>query len=414
MDTNPTNAGRTGRGQASANWAKVLAFLGGIDKLAKIRMLRPFRDNLKVACELLLGLTVVVVAGCGGRKEPPASAPSASSAKPDIAAKPVAVAEITKKHPYVNSLGMKFVPLGDTGDQMCIWETRVQDFVAFLKATGQQVKITSPGKELHPASGVSWNDATAFCAWLTEKEQKEGRIGPRDRYRLPKDREWSIAAGDTRYAWGDNWPKAEERVQLPGFKPSSGDHTAPVGSFPPSAMGFHDISGNVFEWCMDWYSMDMNPSELRLEFERLTFDGKGSTYKVLRGASWVFFDSLNLVSGYRYFNTPDARGILYGFRCLLDRNALGQGQPAQEKLPAWNLPVADARMIAGRELYRGSCVECHQYYDPTLYPDADWDRWLGRMKGKAKLNDKDFAAVAEFTNKLRERGPGVGAAMAVR
>ncbi len=374
-----------------------------------IHLPRPWWSSLRPG---VAGLGILL-AGCGG-----GSVGNDGSRSEQVRTTPdeaiVKVEEITRERPFVNSLGMKLVPLADTGDQICIWETRVQDFVACLKATGQPVPVIPAGRMLHPAAGVSWNDAMAFCAWLTEKEQKEGRIGPRDRYRLPKDKEWSMAAGGTRYIWGDNWPKTEERVALPGYKPSDGEHTAPVGSYPPNEMGLHDLSGNVFEWCLDWYSMDMNPPELRLEFERLTFDGKGSAFRVLRGASWVFFDSLNLVSGYRYFNKPESRGILYGFRVLLDRNALGQGQPPPDKLPPWIPPFADAQSITGREAYRANCVECHQYYDPVLYPAEDWDRWLGRMRGKAKLNDKDFNAVSQFTHQLRRSEGGESGAVASR
>jgi hypothetical protein len=324
--------------------------------------------------------------------------------------------EATKERPFVNGLGMRFVPLPKSRVLFSVWETRVQDFAAFLKATGRPVPEYPSAKNSHPVSGVSWNDAAAFCAWLTEFERKAGRIGPDDRYRLPRDREWSVAVGETRYPWGDDWPKAEARDRLPGHKPGAGDHTAPVGGHPANALGIHDLGGNVFEWCLDWYSLDMNPPELRLEFERLTFDGKGTTFKVLRGASWVFFDSLNLLSGYRYFNVPEARGILYGFRPVLERDALGQGQPPPANLPPWRPPLADARSIAGRETYRNSCVECHQYYDPVLYPQEDWNRWLDRMRGKAKLNDKAFAEVTHFTRQLRDTGGGAagGGAMAVR
>ncbi len=358
----------------------------------------------------------VVLSGCGDKT---GELTSVDATQPQIesspaASKPVATVQITKEKPFVNGLGMKFAPLADTGDQLSIWETRVQDFTAYLKATGQPVGSNSTDMNLHPVAGVSWNDAVSFCAWLTEKEQREGRIGPNDRYRLPKDKEWSLATGKTRYPWGDNWPKTQEHLQLPGYKPSTGDHTAPVGSYSANALGIHDLAGNVFEWCQDWYSMDMNPPELRLEFERLTFDGGGTKYKVLRGASWVFFDSLNLVSDYRYFNLPSSRGILYGFRCLLDRNALGQGQPPPKNLPLWKLPAADARSIAGRETYRGNCVECHQYYDPTLYPEGDWANWLGRMKGKAKLNDKAFAEVVQFTGQLRDNAASASGKMVAK
>jgi formylglycine-generating enzyme required for sulfatase activity len=355
--------------------------------------------RLRPTMWLLASLAGWPMAGCQRFAEQPGEGePSAIPVSP---APPPAAASVAQ--PFVNSLGMRFIPLSGSRALLSVWETRNQDFTAFLHATGRPVPAIPPDKQLHPAAGVSWNDAAAFCHWLTEHERRAGRIGPEDRYRLPRDREWSAAVGNTRYPWGEDWPKTEARGNLAGYKPAGGDHTAPVGSHPANALGFHDLGGNVFEWCLDWYYAEMNPPELRLEFERLNFDGGGAQFKVLRGASWVFFDSLNLVSAYRYFNVPEARSVLYGFRCVLERDALGQGQPPPVDLPPWMPPVADARSIAGRETYRGNCVECHQYYDPVLYPDGDWGSWLQKMKGKAKLGYREFRDLSDFTSQIRKR-----------
>jgi hypothetical protein len=117
---------------------------------------------------------------------------------------------------WTNSLGMVFVPVKGTDVRFCIWETKVKDFEAFIKATNHdmgnrmmcfnsELKLgiwegynwKSPGFAQgpnHPVVGVNWNDAVAFCKWLTEKERKEGTL-PKGRYRLPSDLEWSVAAG---------------------------------------------------------------------------------------------------------------------------------------------------------------------------------------------------------------------------
>ena len=96
--------------------------------------------------------------------------------------------------PWENSLGMKFVPVPGANVLFCIWETRVQDFEAFVKATSHNAGegwrapgVASRGfnidqdavfsqTPLHPVTSVSWNDAVAFCRWLTEKERAEGKL----------------------------------------------------------------------------------------------------------------------------------------------------------------------------------------------------------------------------------------------
>jgi hypothetical protein len=286
---------------------------------------------------------------------------------------------------------------------MCIWETRVQDFTAYLRGSKQPAPAVPTDKLLYPAASVSWNDASAFCHWLTESERAAGKLGPTDRYRLPKDKEWDAAVGGLIYPWGDKWPKAENAANLGGYKPTTGEHTQPVGSYPPNALGIYDLGGNVFEWCQDWYDRDLNSRDLRKEFDRLGNDGGGSRYRVLRGASWLFFDPFNLQNAYRYFNLPETRGSLYGFRVVLERNALGQGQPPPPNLPPWKPHFADARAIVGRDIYRTSCVECHQFYDPVLYGEEEWDKWMQKMRGKAKLDARKYEDMAWFIQTMRGR-----------
>ena len=109
---------------------------------------------------------------------------------------------------------------------------------------------------------VSWNDAVAFCKWLSRKEGKN--------YRLPTEAEWEYAcrAGTTtRYYSGDdpetlakvaNVGDATAKAKYPTWKwtikASDGYvFTAPVGQFKPNAFGLYDMHGNAWEWCSDWY-----------------------------------------------------------------------------------------------------------------------------------------------------------------
>ena len=134
-----------------------------------------------------------------------------------------------------------------------------------------------------PVVGVSWYEANAFCRWA--------------KCRLPTEQEWEAAARGTKgtiYPWGNEWEEGicnTDEIQLRG--------TTPVGSFPRSiaACGAHDMAGNVWEWCADWW------------------DNKKKTSRVVRGGSWGY-DSRLARSAIRNGSTPDNRLNNIGFRVV--------------------------------------------------------------------------------------------------
>jgi formylglycine-generating enzyme required for sulfatase activity len=144
---------------------------------------------------------------------------ASSSAASSTAATP---AEATKESPWVNTLGMPFVPIPRFETRFCIWPVRVQDYEAYCMASGAKFpEIPFPQESDHPIVGVSWNDAIEFCVWLTGKERAEGKIDDKTVYRLPTDLEWSAAVGLPHepeatpalrhlkapgYPWGLRWP----------------------------------------------------------------------------------------------------------------------------------------------------------------------------------------------------------------
>ena len=259
---------------------------------------------------------------------------------------------------------MKFVPAGTNGVLFCTWDVRVQDFRAYAQASGYQqtggIHVTkvktfangtpfiaddndpnasweNPGFDqgpIHPVVEVSWNEAVAFCEWLTKKERGEGKLGSHQMYRLPMDAEWSTAVGDGKYPWGEVWPPPDDAGNygdqtLAASVPGTGwnsfclpendcyPRTSPVGSFRANAYGLYDMGGNVWQWCMDWYHASMNSDEVRQKVPALNNDGGGTTYKVLRGASWFDFVPVFLLSSCRYYDNPAVRNVYYGFRVVV-------------------------------------------------------------------------------------------------
>ncbi|MCH2379582.1 MAG: formylglycine-generating enzyme family protein, partial [Pedosphaera sp.] len=224
---------------------------------------------------------------------------------------------------FVNTLGMKFVPVPGTDVQFYIWETRVKDYAAYAAANaGVDGSWKNFGRgfkqeDTHPVVNVSWNDAQAFCEWLTKKEMAEGKIKAGQKYRLPTDTEWSVAVGlgkekgntpDEKsrgikdvYPWGKEWPPPVGAGNYDGsLKVDKFDYTAPVGSFASNKDGLHDMGGNVWEWCEDWY------------------DPTAQKYRMLRGASWGHRGNPDrLLSSYRFSNAPGLRYDHFGFRCVL-------------------------------------------------------------------------------------------------
>jgi formylglycine-generating enzyme required for sulfatase activity len=165
---------------------------------------------------------------------------------------------------------------------------------------------------------VSWNDAVAFCQWLSKKESKT--------YRLPTEAEWEYAcrAGTTtRYYSGDdpetlakaaNVTDATAKVKFPDWKytiKSSDGYvfTAPVGKFKPNAFGLHDMHGNAWQWCADWYGAEYYAAS-PADDPNGPDSGDG---RVLRGGSWYYRPS-STRSASRFGITPVNRGFLMGFR----------------------------------------------------------------------------------------------------
>ena len=174
-----------------------------------------------------------------------------------------------------------------------------------------------PQTDEHPVTNVSWNDAVAFCQWLSTKEAMT--------YRLPTEAEWEYAcrAGTTtRYSSGadpetlaevGNVADGTARAKFPNWMTialrDGYTFTAPVGRFRANAWGLHDMHGNVWEWCQDGY-------EARYYQQSPGDDPKGpsqASSRVYRGGSWAD-DPRYARSARRVGVKPDYRCYDVGFR----------------------------------------------------------------------------------------------------
>ena len=156
-----------------------------------------------------------------------------------------------------------------------------------------------------PVESVSWNDVQTFIRKLNEKTGK--------RYRLPTEAEWEYAARGGKKSRGYKYAGSNDPDEVAWHNGNSGSKTHPVGRKKPNELGLYDMSGNVWEWCRDWYDKDYyknspgnNPK-----------GPSSGSYRVLRGGSWYSLPQLCRVANRDWVN-PWLRGVNYGFRLAQD------------------------------------------------------------------------------------------------
>ncbi len=152
--------------------------------------------------------------------------------------------------------------------------------------------------DTNPVDSVSWKDALQFCERFSEKYGVT--------VRLPYEAEWEYAcrAGtSSKFYWGNTASTKHCWVD---------NKTNPVGEKIPNAFGLYDMSGNIWEWCYDWYSEDYYSGSAVKNPEG---PGYGSN-RVLRGGSWYNEWDLNR-SAYRNWSYPESRLNTNGFRIVV-------------------------------------------------------------------------------------------------
>jgi eukaryotic-like serine/threonine-protein kinase len=217
---------------------------------------------------------------------------------------------------------------------MGVHDVTVGQFKAFVKAKGYQteaekgggswrpfpdgwwksdpqVNWQNPGFEQsddHPVVCVSWNDAKAFCDWLSDREGKK--------YALPTEAQWEYACragSSTTFSFGDD---EQELGQYSLYKANSKGKTNPVGQKKPNAWGLYDLEGNVTQWTADWYTADYYQKSPKKDPPGPRASTVGT--RVLRGGCW-WDGAVKARAAHRYgdgFWTPWKSGIDIGLRVV--------------------------------------------------------------------------------------------------
>jgi formylglycine-generating enzyme required for sulfatase activity len=137
------------------------------------------------------------------------------------------------------------------------YEVTFEQYDAFCHATHHSKPADEEnwGRGMRPVINVTWDDAIAYCQWLSQQTGKK--------YRLPTEAEWEYACrGGTTTLFNTGECLTEAKANYDGYfsggcnKGQMLGTTLPVGSFAPNAWGLYDMHGNAMEWCADWYSND--------------------------------------------------------------------------------------------------------------------------------------------------------------
>ncbi len=153
-----------------------------------------------------------------------------------------------------------------------------------------------------PVESVSWDDVQQFITTLNSKTGKN--------YRLPTEAEWEYAARGGNQSRGYTFSGSEDIGTVAWYSENSSRKTHPVGQTQSNELGIYDMTGNVWEWCSDWYgpyssSAEVNPSG--------AYSGR---YRVGRGGGWSR-DPRSCIVAYRSVNGPGVRSDDLGFRLVL-------------------------------------------------------------------------------------------------
>ena len=318
-----------------------------------------------------------------------------------------------------NSIGMKFAPIAaaeflmgagksirDAGADeqpahrvritrpfhIGVYEVTQAEFVRIMKFSHSFFANDGPGKSLvkgldtksFPAEQVRFVDAVEFCRKLSAlpAEKRAGRF-----YRLPTEAEWELACRggtDTAFHFGDSL--SSEQANFSGkypYRALTGPfraRTTRVGQFPANAFGLHDMHGNVWEWCLDWYNVDYYDRTVAKD----PLGPKTATSRVIRGGGW-YSDARDCRSSFRYAEHPLGTYYVMGFRVVMTPT---KDVPAALR-KRWDDIDTSADPVASKTA--ASAKDLPTRKQLVAVGGEDWPRWRG-IRGNGTWSGPKFPA----------------------
>jgi len=244
-----------------------------------------------------------------------------------------------------------------------------------------------------PVVFVSWNDADAFCKWLSRKEKRT--------YRLPTEAEWEMACRGgsvwVRYPWGDRLPGNHDanfgdgNPKLPESLTTVNDgypYVSPVESFPPNGYGLYDMAGNVMQWVQDYYDRNYYESSP-------VDDPQGpptGTSRVNKGGNW-YASPADCRCAFRGFSGQNMSFWNLGFRVVMEDKEedmiiaakLGKSQNTGSSSSGYPPSDEDALRLFRDAMFAAQQQQWDQAIRDLeealkLYEKRDDPKWIARVK----------------------------------